>query len=309
MWAGAGRLGRAKARDLLSELGDYEARIVLDSVSEAGKRLTTLELNMPRFMLAQFNTHRALSRNAASSRAIPTAKLIERVRENPFVPAEFGANQRGMQASAALPDTAAEMSEKHWLMARDHAVLEANCLLEWGLHKQWANRLLEPFLWVKVLVSATEWANFFRLRLHEDAQPEFQRVAQAIKQAREESEPQLVGRGEWHLPYVSDVEVRESGPPVGTRFDLRALSVARCARLSPSTPEKDMELYERLLHGSGFGHWSPFEHVATPLSDPWEHSANFVGWVQWRKHFVGECALEAEPERSGFCLETEYRKV
>jgi thymidylate synthase ThyX len=272
------------------------AVVILDSVSPAGKRLTTLELNMPRFVLAQFNTHRAFSRNAASSRAIPTAQLIERVRANPFVPAEFGANQRGMQAGEALPTAEANEARIEWETAAEHAWKSAAALADYGVHKQWANRLLEPFLWVKVLVSATEWANFWRLRLHDDAQPEFQTLARAIFEAREGSEPMLLLEGEWHLPYLTNEEETEMRIEACQHY-----SVARCARLGLSDRKKDEELYQRLLTGSGFGHWSPFEHVATPRDDslPFRdgtdpREGNYSGWIQYRKMFNNECAREEE---------------
>jgi thymidylate synthase ThyX len=283
-----------------------EAKVILDSVSEAGKRLTTMELTMPRFVLAQWNTHRAFSRNAASSRAVPTAKLIEQVRGDPFIPAAFAANQRGMQAGEVLESPQQVGARIAWKQAAIEACLRAEQVSAFGVHKQWANRLLEPFLWVKVLVSATEWANFFRLRLHEDAQPEFQALAAAMKAAMDVSEPAERSVGQWHLPYIEGWEfyiamqagmAGRSAWVAENEERLKRWSVARCARLGLSSPEKDEELYERLLTGSGFGHWSPFEHVATPLEE-WETfpsgQGNFKGWIQFRKQFENECAREKE---------------
>lgn len=269
------------------------AEIVCDSVSEAGKRLTTLQLSMPRFLLAQFNTHRQFSRNAASSRAIPTAKLIERVREQPFIPTAFAANQKGMQAGDELEAPAGMAARLLWRRAAEEACRAAEEIAAQGVHKQWANRLLEPFLMVKVLVSSTEWDNFFRLRLHEDAQPEFQAVAAHLFAALHESVPQEVKDGEWHLPYVSAFELKA----LSERDLLRPASVARCARLGLAKGtlgealDNDIELFERLKSGSGFGHWSPFEHVARPVVPGEPHlQSNFRGWHQFRKEFPGECA-------------------
>jgi len=138
----------------------YNARVLLDSTSPAGIRLTTLEVTFPRFVLAEFNTHRLFSRNSASSRAIPTSKLIERVLKDPAIPLEWGKNKAGMSASDVLSPDLAQEAEHVWLGARDAAVANAQRLLDLDVHKQELNRLLEPFLWHTVIVSATEWKNF-----------------------------------------------------------------------------------------------------------------------------------------------------
>jgi thymidylate synthase ThyX len=171
-------------------------------------------------------------------------------------------------------------------------------LHELGVHKQLANRLLEPFMWVTVIVSATEWANFFTLRCHEDAQPEFQKVALMVAEALAVSTPRPVGVGEWHLPYIQADERAELSLAVQQQC-----SVARCARVSYLTHEgkrdieKDKELYDRLLNGSGLGHWSPFEHVATPkaTADPDPREGNYRGWLQYRKMFPNECHTVCAP--------------
>jgi thymidylate synthase ThyX len=271
---------------------EFKVNVVLDSIAPSQARLTTLEVTMPRFLLAQFNTHRSFSRNAASSRAIPTAKMLERIRENPFVPEEWGSNQRGMQAGPSLTGESAEEARKAWLACRDQTIGWVEGLLELGVHKQLANRLLEPFMWVTVIVSATEWANFFHLRLHEDAQPELQKVARLMAEALAGSTPQPVEIGGWHLPYIQEEECRELPLEIQQQC-----SVARCARVSYLTHDgkrdiqKDQELYERLLGGSGFGHWSPFEHVATPRAGdrPDPREGNYRGWLQYRKTFENEC--------------------
>jgi thymidylate synthase ThyX len=271
---------------------EINVNVVLDSIAPSQARLTTLEVTMPRFLLAQFNTHRSFSRNAASSRAIPTTKMLERIQQHPFVPQEWGTNQRGMQAGPSLDDAGAEEARKAWLACRDDTIRSVQRLHELGVHKQLANRLLEPFMWVTVIVSATEWANFFNLRLHEDAQPELQTVARLMAAALDESTPRPVPEGAWHLPYIQESERAELPLEVQQQC-----SVARCARVSYLTHDgkrdiqKDQELYERLLGGSGFGHWSPFEHVATPRpgAQPDPREGNFRGWVQYRKTFANEC--------------------
>ncbi|MGH7737082.1 MAG: FAD-dependent thymidylate synthase [Candidatus Tyrphobacter sp.] len=256
----------------------YAARVVLDSVSEAGIRLITLEVTFPRFVLAEFNTHRSFSRNSASSRAVPTSKTIERVEDDPVTPIEWGRNRKGMSASEQLLQREREEAERAWLDARDAAVGQAQKLHHLGVHKQVANRLLEPFLWHTAIVTATEWENFFSLRCSANAQPELREAAIRMREAIGASVPAAVGTGAWHLPLVQPderalaLEVRKK------------ISVARCARVSYLTHEgtrvieKDLELYERLR---GDRHLSPFEHVATPAADAAFH-ANLRGWMQMR---------------------------
>ena len=149
----------------------YSAKVLADSISPDGVRLTTMEVTFPRIVLAEFNTHRMFSRNSASSRAIPVEKMIQRVLDDPFSPVWWGKNQSGMQAAEELSGEALRLARQHWLDARDFAI---SCVRlfqapEISLHKQIANRLLEPFLWHTVVVTATEWENFFALRCHKDA--------------------------------------------------------------------------------------------------------------------------------------------
>lgn len=257
----------------------YLARVLLDSISEAGIRLTTLEVTFPRFVLAEFNTHRQFSRNSASSRAIPTAKIIERVANDPVTPLEWGRNQKGMSASEQLSDEDKEEAERAWLDARDCAVEQAQKLHHLNVHKQIVNRLLEPFLWHTVIVTATEWENFFELRCSPNAQPEIREAAVRVRDAMKASTPALVHQGEWHMPLI---QPDERDLDIET---LKRVSVARCARVSYLTHEgareieKDLELCERLKRDR---HLSPFEHVATPAADAAFH-ANFRGWLQLRQ--------------------------
>jgi len=265
----------------------YNARVLLDSVSAHGVRLTTFEVTFPRFVLAEFNTHRSFSRSSASSRAVPSSKLIERVENDPVVPLEWGRNKAGMSASETLSAQEAEEARSEWLRARDDAVRHGRKLLELKVHKQELNRVLEPFLWHTVIVTATEWENFFELRCAPNAQPEIRRAATLMREAIATSQPQSIGNGEWHTPLLQD---DERGLEVETR---KRVSAARCARVSYLTHEgrrelaKDLELYERLKQDR---HLSPFEHVATPAADDAPH-ANFRGWLQMRAE------IEFQPAR------------
>lgn len=275
----------------------FNARILADSISPQGDRLTTFELTFPRVILAEFNTHRMISRNAASSRAIPTEKLIQRVIDDPFIP-EFRANQKGMQAGDALETRDAETARNWWLESRDRAVETARTFHSLNIHKQYVNRLLEPWMWCTVIASATDWANLFHLRCHPDAEPSFQKIAGMALSLYQENSPVIVKHNEWHLPLFECEDwlaLEEPNTATGrseiTPHDLATkISVGRCARVSYLTHDgkrnhgADIDLHDRLAQS---GHWSPFEHVATPLGCN-GYSGNFKGWQQYRKSFANE---------------------
>lgn len=274
------------------------AKVIEHSKSGVGAPdLITLQLAYPRFIHSEFMTHRLFSRNAASSRAIPVAKMIEQVRTNPAMPVHWGKNQPGMQAHEELQDTVE--ARQSWQRAARQAADLAEHMNAIGLHKQVANRILEPFQIMHVIVTATEWDNFFALRDHEDAEPNIRMLAQQMRAAIIMSNPRKVWSGShlsdnWHLPYVT-AEERAQCPE--EPYYLAKLSAARCARVSYLThegkkpdPQKDLDLYERLV-GSEPLHASPIEHQAYPDRKPlgsndWFHAkqhGNFVGWVQLRK--------------------------
>ena len=256
----------------------YHAEVLLDSVNPAGQRLTTFVLRFPRFVLSEFNTHRMFSRNASSSRAIPTPKLMQQLRDDPVLPVEWGRNQSGMQARDVLGDDAARQAAAEWLAARDAALAHAEQLRATGVHKQIVNRVLEPWMWASVIVSSTTYENFFTLRCHADAQPEIKRLADLMREAYTASTPMVRAAGEWHLPFPGP---DDDGLPVEER---KQVSVARCARVSYLTHvgtrdiAADRQLHQRLLDA---GHWSPFEHVAMAAPDDRPFN-NFRGWQAYR---------------------------
>lgn len=269
---------------------EIHANILVDSVNPNDDRLTTLEVVFPRFILAEFNTHRVFSRNSASSRALPTKTLLERVRTDTVTPVEWGKNQRGMQSTELLDKGYATSAEIHWRRQAAMAANTAERLSEIGVHKQTANRVLEPFLWHTAVVSATEWENFFEQRCSPLAQPEMRVLAESMRDAIYQSEPKERGWGDWHLPFikhedVSDVLLRWTTDPIESMRLLRRISVARCARVSYLTHdgrrdiEADLELYERLV-GSSPPHLSPLEHVAAAYAT--KPLGNFAGWHQLR---------------------------
>lgn len=277
-----------------------EAKILLDSLNPVGDRLTTFVLTYNRFVHSEFMTHRVFSRNASSTRAIPTKKLIESVKTNPGMPVWWGKNESGMQAREELDDTVADQfrsingkltpltrmgAAKHdWLAARDAAVAYAERMCDLGVHKQIVGRILEPWAHITVLATATDFENFFSLRVHPDAQPEIQTLAAKMLELYNSNEPTRLKAGEWHIPFGDKMPENADIP---TKLQI---STARCARLSYLTFDgemnvtKDFEIHDKL---SNSGHWSPFEHQAQALDSSCQ-VGNFVGWKQYRKNFKGE---------------------
>lgn len=264
----------------------YSAKVIAHSIAR-NVPLLTFELVFPRFILAEFNTHRVLSRNSASSRAIPVARRIESVRANPFVPAAFAANQKGMQAGEALTPREQLAAQTIWLQGRDAMIVMAEALANLGAHKQWANRPLELFAWHVVVVTGTEWDNLYALRDHKDASPEFQTAMRLMREAHEASKPIELRPGQWHLPYVDEASERLEDTvgvvtnPDGTEEQMHGLtrhddivlvkkSTARCARVSGErqtlrlSTEEDVQRADSL---SSAGHMSPLEHPARVATD------------------------------------------
>lgn len=264
------------------------ARVIADSMSPDGRRLTTFVLSYPRFVHAEFMTHRAFSRNAASSRAIPSKKIRRAVREDMAVPVYWGANQKGMQAEHELAGWRLKAAKGLWV-AGGYLMMGLSWALEkCGLHKQIANRVMEPWFNITVVCTATDWANFYHLRNHAKAQPEIRELARAMLEAHNRSIPRMLKYGEWHLPFVEDHEVALFGIEKA-----KLMSVARCARISymnhdgvRSSLAEDEALFKRLLSEIPM-HSSPAEHQATPIG-PLERSGNFIGWGQNRKLFENE---------------------
>jgi hypothetical protein len=293
-----------------------DSKLILASRSATtGAILYTYVLTYPRIILPEVNTHRMLSRNTASSRAIPSRKVRQAVLDDPFVPLTIGANQRGMQAGGDLSGWRRLVADKTWEWARYPMVLASWVLEKVGAHKQVVNRIVEPWTYTQQVVTATDLRNVFKLRNHRDAEPHFQVLASRMKEQADWVETwfdvlgwsgsyhdrrldvnmelkgvgtmQVLQPGEWHLPFLDKSEISP-----GTWGLAKKISAARCARVSfllPDTGErskigKDVELHDRL---SSSGHWSPFEHQATPTEAD-EYIGNFRAWKQYRKEFPGE---------------------
>lgn len=262
-----------------------EAKIIEDSISSNGTRLTTFQLKYPRIVHSEFMTHRDFSRNASSSRAVPVKRTIRDILDDPAAPSQWGSNQKGMQAGQPLSGMRLKLVRGAWYMSRYPAVGFARLMILAGAHKQIANRILEPWSHISVLVTATRWNNFYALRCHPDADPTIYELACLMRDVHMKNKP--VQRDE-HLPYLNEDE--RSHPE---RFKL---SAARCARVSylnhdgtkPSV-EADLSLYARLM-GNEVKHASPTEHQAI-YNDQFKNLAigNLDGgWCQFRKSVQGE---------------------
>lgn len=287
-----------------------EAKIVADSVGPNGVRITTYVLTYPRFIHAEFMTHRVFSRNASSSRAIPVKKSIQMVIDNPVIPLAFTKNKAGMQGGEALSGEAEAAAVAAWLEGRDRAVEMAQKLADLEVHKQYANRILEPYAHITVVCTATDWDNWFALRCHYMAQPEICELAMQMLAAREASTPEQLKGYMWHLPFVDEQAMEEvktfhgvtclQNSPAAIDTAIKR-SVARCARVSylnhdgtTTSIEDDMKLYDRLL-GSAPVHASPAEHQAMALESVQDYpklQGNLRGWIQYRKTIQGENVKE-----------------
>jgi hypothetical protein len=295
------------------------AKIIADSISPDGQRMTTMEIEYPRFILAELNTHRMLSKNSASSRAIPVKAMHQHIRENTAGPVSWGVNQPGMKAKEVLDAEDTVEALMIWEQARDSALDFAGQLADLNLHKQITNRITEPWMTMKTVISGTEWANFWWLRAHADAQPEIHELATKMMTAYNRSTPQLLNPGEWHLPYVKSTRLSSGELIYLDNADLpltlrqaQVISASCCAqvsyRKSDDTLEKAEKVFKMLIESEP-AHASPVEHQATPMDldstdkyDPecWQEgtthvsrngdlwSGNLRGWIQFRKLIKNE---------------------
>lgn len=238
-----------------------EVKVIADSITKSGIRGTTLQLKYPRIIHGEFLTHRSFARNSSSSRAIPVDTMNKQVFKEPYIPKVWGKNISGMQAGQELGKVKSCFATAIWKSTSLVALASSWLLKKLGVHKQWANRITEPWQYISVVVTSTEWNNFLELRDHKDAQPEIQELAKKVKAALVGSTPVSLEEDEWHLPYVSDKE--KATLDIVT---LLMISTARCARVSYLTHDNkypsinnDVKLYERLV-GSVPLHASPTEH-------------------------------------------------
>lgn len=281
-----------------------EAKIVLDSVNPQGSRITSWLLTYPRFIHSEFMTHRVFSRNSASSRAIPPKTLLEMVRSNPAMFEQVGRANKGMQANEIPSERDLDEFKEAWLDLRDRAyalVMEFSS----SIAKQVVNRAIEPWMHMTVLATATDHNNFFGLRAHHAADPNFQVLAYRMLDKYLKSTPQRLEWGEWHLPGIDPV-----GAKMITIEEQLVICTALACRASYSSFEKGIDPDDaQRIHDQGVknGHWSPFEHPAQAINEkenmgkfwsyPWSNFDTYAhgtctksGWGQYRKLFPQESA-------------------
>lgn len=298
------------------------AEIIADSKNEHGQRLTTFIVKFPRMILAEFNTHRMLSKNSASSRAIPFRKMMDMVLQDPFIPLKWMKDHPGMQGVEYFDEVASAKLERIWIQSSIEAVSRAQELHIAGLSKQICNRPLETYMWHTAIVTGSEWENFFALRAHGAAEIHMQELAERMLEVYNVSEPQKLKAGEWHIPFGDKFDKTRLADLIRNGFAADGeeaawkIATARCARLSylnfegKDDYEADIKLHDNLLAS---GHMSPFEHCAKAMSaddffvlnttsnkgelsvpaqeelskyDGW--SGNFKGFIQYRKTLIGE---------------------
>ena len=263
-------------KSFFSRKTSISAKVICDSISEQGVRLTTFEIEYPRIVMSEFNTHRSVSKNSSSSRAIPVSKMLEHTKNINLKPVYFGSKKSGMQAGDELVGEDLQYAQDVWESALKSAVGQAELLDECGVAKEVTNRLVEPFQLVKVVCTATDWDNFFNLRLHPDSDPNICMLAYKMYQAMQESKPIELKVGEWHLPFVN-VGWNGKGEMSYADDDFNfieleqaiKLSAASCASVSYRTEgmtlEKADKIFDMLIKAEVI-HASPFEHLATPIS-------------------------------------------
>lgn len=285
-------------------MSNISAQLIQDSeyrVFGKAARITTFILEYPRFIHSEFMTHRDFSRNAASSRAIPVYNLIDQTRLNPVYPVYWGKEQSGMVAGTELSQDEQLQAKKVWRQAANDARKAARRLTKLMVHKQIANRVLECFQHIKVMVTATNFANFFALRNHADAQPEIKVLAEKMWEQYQASEPMRLKRGEWHLPFIERKRA-ENGKllylvdnAVVPLKHAKKVSASAAAQTSYRKEDlgitKALNIFERLASATPV-HASPFEHQATPMLLPFLRSRNFRGWRQFRTEIPNETVYE-----------------
>lgn len=284
------------------------AKILADSVNEQGNRLTTFELTYARLIHSEILTHKMLCSNSASSRAIPFAKMAEQLTARPvrFGQANPGMQDKGEDYNEPIRGTwgqAKVSPEEAWNDAKVAAVFMSNNFYDAGYHKQVYNRIIEPFQMMKTVISGTEWDNFFWLRNDSAADPTLCELARCMQEARDESVPQLLKAGEWHLPYIDKIKNKAGDTLYGdfiphsiepapakefTVFSLEDAIKVSCARTAAVSfrnedygLEKCLEVYARLI-GDERKHASAMQHAATPMHKKVEN----IGTHMTRKDYV-----------------------
>lgn len=297
---------------------EISAKVLARSKSAiTGKEIVTFELVYPRMILAELNTHRILSKNSASSRAIPIAKVIESVRTDPAMPVHWGKNQPGMSAREELDQGAKEAVQVLWQLAALSVADTAERMDALGAHKQVANRILEPFQWMKTVLTGTEFDNFFHLRNHADADPNIKALAKAMWDALQEAPVVTLQPGDWHMPYFGDgYWLQGCGIPLEDALAISSSCAAQTSfRTTDDSLEKAHRIFDRLVESKPV-HASPFEHQATPMQayrawddeHPWHEGVNTPRPSTWEK---GVTAMDRKSRlwSGNFCEWIQHRQL
>lgn len=262
------------------------AKVILDTEYNSdysyklAERVITLELEFPKFILAEFSKHRNISFNTSSSRAIPVEKMLETIEEHPI---QFKWTRKGPGMSGEYLDKDSHTFKNANEIAieiRNFLVKKVKQLDAIGIHKQHANRFLETFQTVKVIATANyyRWMDFLWLRLDDAVQPEMYDLAKEIQEAINNSTPEKRGNHEWHIPYVDGVEEYKDLP----LLDKLKISASCCAQVSyrklDTSIEKSIDIYNKLVGGQKL-HATPFEHQFV-----WDSSSN-VGNITCGRQF------------------------
>jgi len=283
------------------------AKIIADSINSRGTRITTFELEYPRIIHAELLTHRVFSRNAASSRAIPVNTMLDLIEANPAMPSHWGKNQAGMKAKEELDDLTKEATKGVWLSACEDAVAHARVMNDTGVHKQVVNRLTEAYQHMKIVLTGTEFNNWFWLRDHADADPTIAELAHKMHELYKENKPKELFYGQWHLPYVecsydnNKQYYSIEGESISLE-DAKMISASACAQVSYRKTDVSLDkarMIYKLLIESKPCHASPVEHAALCFDDSrvaaWPRgithmdregtlwSGNFRDWIQMRQ--------------------------
>lgn len=287
------------------------AKVICHTKAPNGEELITLEIELHRFILPEQNTHRVFSRNYQSSRAIPVLRQLEQIANDPAMPVFWGKNQAGMVAKEEVSGVDRELAEMIILGMRDACLNGVKQLQKLNLHKQIANRYVEPWMWTKGVVTATlkDFEGFFLLRLHEDAQPEIKVLATAIYEAMEGGVPTSLQYGEYHLPYVQ-MQYPDTGQTSLNNEsveDVIKISASSCGQVSyralDTSLEKALKIYDMLnlpengVYKEAPPHFSPTEHIAK-IADPSQFkegcNGNFNSVVFWQYRKALEGGNERE---------------
>ena len=282
------------------------AKVIKDSINPRGPRITTFELVYPRIIHAELLTPRAFSRNSASSRAIPVNSMLDYIEANPAMPVHWGKNQPGMQAHTELEPENKARVQSLWHTACNEALMLSKRMFSEGAHKQVANRITEPFQHMKVVVTSTDYDNFFWLRDHADADPTLAALASKMHVAYNESVPVQLDYGDWHLPYI---DTKKEQGKIAAYFvdgeevyldEAKMISASCCAQVSyrkqDTSLDKAIDIYKRLIESTPV-HASPVEHQSLCFDSSYYwpegtthrdkqgvyYSGNFRDWIQLRQ--------------------------